>query len=176
MRKLLILVAVLVVIAAGYALWWSQPLLALRQLKIALVSRDEDRVATLVDFAALRVNVLKHTDHKIDVANQDEFLGGLRRSIEKDLAEGKIETLTTPEGLIHVVCDKKPDGSVDTSPQPRDKPCPVHGELRNPHYLESSRFIVGIHKQSGADLRLTLARGDDGWKLVDLADAAPATN
>jgi hypothetical protein len=173
-RKVLIVSALLAVMVAGAAFWWAQPLLALRNLKHALQSRDTNRVAALVDFDTLRANVIRHTDQKLDRANEDKFLGGVRSSIEKDLAAGKIESYATPEGFIHLVCDHSADGSVDMSPQPPGKPCVLDGKLQRAGYENSSHFQVVVRRSQGSGLRLMLARENDAWKVVNLADASPA--
>jgi len=173
LRKALVIIAVLAVIIAGAALWWSQPLLVLRNLKHALQARDANRVAELVDFDTLRANVIRNTDQKLDRANEDKFLGGVRSSIEKDLATGKIESYATPEGFIHLVCDHAADGSVDMSPQP-GKPCVLDGKLQRTGYKDSSHFEVIVRRPQGSGLSLTLARENGNWKVVNLADASPA--
>lgn len=130
-------------------------------------------MAVLVDFDTLRVNVVRHTDQKLDRVNEDKFLGGVRSSIEKDLAASKIESYATPEGFIHLVCDHAADGTVDMSPQPPGKPCVLDGKLQHAGYEDSSHFQVVVRRPQGSGLRLMLARENGNWKVVNLADAGP---
>lgn len=170
----LCLLAIGVAAAIGVSTW-VRPLFALQSLKGALEARDEQGVAANVDFSALKANVTEYADARIEQSNEGKVLGGVRSAISKPLAEHKIAGLATPEGLIHLACDTRPDGSVDDTPKPAGTPCAVDASLHSPHYLPNGHFEVKAKRPTQGDMGMILGRGHDGrWRLIGLTGSGPA--
>lgn len=177
-RTKILLAATAVLLTAGVAaaVHWARPLLALHELQTALEARDEAAVAQVVDFDALRSNVTDYVQYRIEKQNQDKFLGGLRSAVQGVVAEILIGALATPEGLIHLSCDTRPDGSVDTSPKPPGTPCKIEARVHNPQYLSSTRFKVMAERPDEGDMGMILDRQADGaWRLVGLTGSGPVS-
>lgn len=169
----LALMALGVALAIGLSIW-ARPLFALQDLKNGLEARNEQRVAAGVDFDALKANVNAYVDGRIAKGNDDKFLGGVRTVITQKLAEIKIEHLASPEGLIHLACDTKPDGSVDDAPKPAGTPCTIDASLHSPHYLADGSFEIQAKRPQQGDMGMILGRGDDGrWRLIGLTGSGP---
>jgi hypothetical protein len=168
MRKGLVIAVVVLLIAAGGALFYARPLLAVRELKAGLQARDPQAVAPRVDFLTLKANVRAAKKQKIEQANDGKVLEGLRNWVGGELVDDAIDKVGTPEGLIRLACDGKADG-LPTSP---GTPCSFKGHIEHYEYLSGDRFRIDVRKTDGKAMGLVMGQteGSRRWRLVDLLD------
>jgi hypothetical protein len=175
MRKALVIGVVVLLIAAGGALFYARPLWAVRDLKAALQARDPQAVAPRVDFPTLKANVRAAKKDKLAKANEGKILEGARNWIGGELVDDAIDKVGTPQGLIRLACDGKTDG-LPTDP---GTPCSFKGQIDHYEYLSGDRFRIDVRKADGKGMGLVMGKtaGSDRWRLVDLLDipAKPAT-
>lgn len=157
--------AVVLIAALAYS---STPLLALSKLKGALEARSPDTVEQYVDFPQLKANLKRAEHQKIDRSNRGSLLAPVKDAVSKTIADIKLNDLASPEGLIHLVCDAKSDGDIDSS-VPNSAPCTLHGHLAGFGYLSFNRFRATVQPDHGKAFKMILVR-DHGlhWQLIDL--------
>lgn len=156
-----LLAAIAALMLAGCGL---QPLRTLKQLRDALQARDEAQVAALVDFEQVRAASRARVEQRLDQANQGKLLGGLRAALADRVAEGVIERLTTPRGLIGWVCDQ----SLKPPPSP-PPPCRLQSDLTQRQSVGEDGYRADLTLADGKSVTLMLKRQSDGrWRVVDI--------
>ncbi len=159
------IVAVVLVVVVAYA---SSPLLSLSRLKTALEARNPGAVKQYVDFPRLKANVKRAEHQKIDRSEKGSFLAPVKEAVSKTIADIKLDDLASPQGLIHLVCDAKPDGDIDSS-VPDNAPCTLKGHLAGFGYQSLDRFHAAVQPDHGKAFNMFFVR-DHGlhWQLIDL--------
>jgi hypothetical protein len=154
-----VVVGLALIAAAAFVL---PPFAAAKRLRVALQSRDEAAVASLVDFKALHAHVLARVQQRVSDENRDRPLGGLREAFGNSLGERIVDRMTTPSGFIGVVCDH----SLDAKAAPA--PCSLNGKLGHVGFSSTSQFDVEVEQADGNTLQLRFSRYGLGWQLSDL--------
>ena len=106
-----ILVTTLIGVAAALALAWyfGSPYWTLKQMADAVAANDTDRLATYVDFAALKdsmKNEVKANAAKELMKGEQNGLGALGAAIGVAMADGMIDAFVTPEMLRAMLAGK----------------------------------------------------------------------
>jgi hypothetical protein len=163
-RKLAMLITVVTTLAM-VACSSIAPLKALKQLRDALLARNETAVAALVDFPQVKANAQARSEARLKAANADKPLGGLRAAFADRLADGVIDKVATPRGLIGMVCD----GSLKAPPSPPPE-CKLKGELADRKSISDTRYQATIETPDGKLVTLTVEeQADKLWRVVDIA-------
>lgn len=160
--------AILAIVLIALIGYFVSPLIKLSGLKSALEARNPQAVKLYVDFSRLKANV-KHAEHKkVNRSNKGSLLAPVKDKIVNTIADYKLDQLASPEGLIHLVCDAKPDGSVDSS-VPNSAPCTLKGHLSGFSFLAPNRFRAIVTPNHGKDFDMIFARyGGLHWQLINL--------
>ncbi len=177
MRKAWVIVVALLLIVVGgaaYAWHWYAPMLALREIRIAMSERDPVKLDPLVDWATLRASVEHDAKEKIHDKNDGKFLEFLRNWVGDEIAEDRVAIAATPRGLIRLTCDKKPDGDFDATAQ---QPCPIDSRVLDYgyHQNENGRFDAIVEDGDGKTMRFIMARNPAGrWQLIHMQNVSEA--
>jgi hypothetical protein len=157
-------VTLVLVLAAAACFAW--PLGEVSALKHSLMARDAEGVARRVDFAALKANVKLAAHRKIEEKDSGSVLAPVKDAIIEVIADGKVDRVATPEGMIHLVCDHSTDGD---GPSPESgKPCELHGHIQHFGFQSPRRFTVAVRADTGEHFTLVMVRRGWRWQLVDL--------
>jgi Protein of unknown function (DUF2939). len=169
MRKSILLSCLgllLVIVAALGTLFVVGPLLTLKALRHDLKTRDAQALDQVVDFSALRINVVSRTNHQIKSSDKHRTLGALRSDVTQFFADKKLREATTPAGLIGLVCDSDPQSSDALK---SGKPCPLPGARLHSFRLRSDAgVVVSVQRRSGGRLDLILRRRGLRWQIIDI--------
>lgn len=148
MKRWLIALAVLLVVASGGWLWGS-PYLTLLHLKRAADARDLAAISERIDFVAVRADLKTQLRARID-AREGSALDRLGAAVAERLADPVVDAAVTPEGMralfasAAVAKAARPGlGSVDPS------------EMRV-RRAALSRFTLGAANGAGPELAFTL--------------------
>src|SRR6476661_3616678 len=101
MRRLLIVLAALVALAAGW--WFGSPYWTLHQMQTAARQGDSARLSHFVDYPAVRENLKAQLRHEmltqVPAEEQGNGLAALGTAIASAMIDPLIDTLVTPDGL-----------------------------------------------------------------------------
>jgi len=159
-------------VLVAVAVWFAWPLSTVFELKQALESRNADRVARHVDFAALKANMQRAAHEKIENQESGSVVAPVKDAVIEVIADDKLDGVASPDGMIHLVCDQS---AGDEAQSAASKPCELHGKVLHIAFQSLSRFGVLVRPDKGKAFTLVMARRGRRWLLVDLVYAQAAT-
>lgn len=157
MRRGLLLLLALAIVAGAYA---ALPVFSLLKMRNAIEAGDAGSLPSVVRFEALRANLERRAQQKIDARAEGKPLGRLGARIAETVVGFKLDQMATPEGMIDMICDGKVRNAGGG--------CALSGELQGLSFEGPSRFAAQVLLAEGDSLRLYLQRQGLNWALVDL--------
>jgi hypothetical protein len=161
MRRLMIVLAALAALAAGW--WLGSPYWTLHQMKSAAEQGDTARLSTYIDYPAVRENLKGQVRRAIlkDASTNEEGKGlaALGSAIAGALIDPVIDTMVSPEGLQAAFAEREAQSTLRPGPHlpaAPDKPVVTHDGL------DTFKVRDRRHDQGS----LLFRRVGLGWKLV----------
>lgn len=169
MKKLLLGVVLLLVIAAGY--FAAAPYLSVRAIQKGLATNDSATLVRYIDFPSLRQNLKEQLNaaYLNESAGQTNFLSALMNGFKAKLVDSMVESLVTPEGLANLMVGKRSlsqGGEAPPAAQTEEKQ-KVFDDARFT-YDSLEQFSVWLPDTKGTEMRLILQRRGAIWKLVNI--------
>lgn len=172
MRKIVIVIAILVVAVGGW--WYASPLWTLRQMREAAQAGDAEKLSNYVDYPALREDLKAEMRRsmlaelsKQNQANGFEAMGSM---LALAIINPMIDAMVTPEGVEAMFNQAKRARAPTNRPQlPQAASDPIIERK------SVDRFVVRDKDPTKASM--TFSRHGLGWKLSGLdmpPDAARA--
>lgn len=159
MRRILLTLALLALIAAGG--WaWGSPYLTVRAMEKAAEARDTEALSARVDYAALRDSMkaqLRARFSPEDGSDADAALGAL---VATGLADSIVDAAITPEGIRAIFAAGVADAGRDRRPAPLD--------ARKMEVRRDSLDRFRLVRSGGEDGALLFALRGIEWKLVGI--------
>lgn len=174
MKKLLLGIVLLLVIAAGY--FAASPYLSVRAIQKGLATNDSAILVRYIDFPSLRQNLKEQLNaaYLNESAEQTNFMSALMNGFKAKLVDGMVESLVTPEGLANLMAGKRSlsqGGETSPAAQAEEKQ-KVFDDARFT-YDSLEQFSVWLPDNKGTEMRLILQRRGAIWKLVNITLPQP---
>lgn len=147
-----VITAVVVVALIGLTAAVASPLLGLQALRDALVARNSEALAALVEPDRLRGNIAARIHARYEQV-------AVRVPVEP-----VVERLLTPSGLIAAICDGGAltvQGTVPTS-------CDIEGSLSDVRFESINRFSAALSRSGQVAATIVMDRAGLRWRLVDI--------
>lgn len=174
MKKWIALIAVLVLLVAGYVA--AGPYLAINGIRQALAEQDTGKLERYVDFPALRVSLKAQMEDKlarrVGSGVQSNLFGAFALSLAGDVLGRGVDTMVTPLGIGALLqgrgmwkksIGETVDGDTYGKPVPAD---PLKQAVRR--YESPSRFTATIKNEDGDPVVFVFKRNGLRWKLSDI--------
>lgn len=204
MKKMLALGVLLSLGLLGYGA--AGPYLTIHQIKTAVRQQDAAALAEQVDFAALRANIKAQLNARalggrLDAAAGGESMAGLLQGLASKLLDGIVDSLITPDGVIHLIEEGAPrlprgkqapssadeaaapsaSGLPDATAPARSNTPPPPAAQQRPEPLGGARysfdsvsqFSARVTHRRGDETRFVLTRDGLRWKLSNIIFPAP---
>jgi hypothetical protein len=193
MKKIIGFIVLCALVIAGYAA--AGPFLTIYQIKSAIERQDEEKLARLVDFPALRASLKGQlaalAAKEAAAGSKDSPLASLAAGFSARLAEGLVDSLVTPAGITSLIgglrpetapgnrqgpgpspdAPKPPPGMDPGGARPPEEPTGPQPELfPNARYTYDglSRFSVWVKEDRCREIRFVLIRGGLSWRLEQI--------
>jgi hypothetical protein len=185
MKKIVIIAAFCAVVVAGYIA--AGPFITIHQIKSAIERQDQEQLARLVDFPALRANLKEQLAALVvkEAASgrKNDLFASLAAGFSARLAEGLVEAVVTPAGVASLIGGLMPEAAPSPNlpkPSPGSDPG-VSGPPKEPagQKLDPfpnarytcdglSRFSVWVKEDRGREIRFVLVRDGLAWRLKQI--------
>lgn len=173
MKKLLLGVVLLLVMAAGY--FAAAPYISVLAIQKGLEENDSATLVRYIDFPSLRQNLKEQLNATYlgESDGQANFLSALMNGFKAKLVDSMVESLITPEGLANLMAGKRSFSQAGEAP-------PVASSAEKPEekkkvfddarftYDSLEQFSVWLPDSKGTPMRLILQRRGAIWKLVNI--------
>jgi hypothetical protein len=172
MKKLVLSLAVLLVLAAGF--FAVSPYISVLAIQKGVANDDSATLIRYIDFPVLRQNVkeqLRASSKKENEAGQNNFVSALMNGFRASVIDSMVETLVTPENLASVMSGKR-SFSLGGEKPPAEQAQPenekkIFSDARFT-YDSFEQFSVWVPDQKGVETQLVLQRRGLVWKLVNI--------
>jgi Protein of unknown function (DUF2939). len=173
MKKLLLGIVLVLVIAAGY--FAAAPYLSVRAIQKGLAENDSATLVRYIDFPSLRRNLKEQLNatYLRESEGQTNFLSALMNGFKAKLVDNMVESLITPEGLANLMAGKRSLSQAGETP-PTAPPAEKLAEKKKVFddarfsYDSLEQFSVWLPNSKGTEMRLILQRRGAIWKLVNI--------
>ncbi|MCR6651224.1 MAG: DUF2939 domain-containing protein [Cellvibrionaceae bacterium] len=184
MKKLLLGLVVLLVLAAGF--FAVSPYISVMAIQRGIADSDSATLVRYIDFPVLRQNVkdqLNAANRQENESSQTNFLSALMSGFKAKLVDSFVESLVTPEGLANLMSGKRSlsqAGETSTPTKPEEK---QEGKEKKEKVFDDARFTydsldqfsVWLPTNKGEEMQLVLQRRGLVWKLVNIILPPKAT-
>ena len=173
MRRKALLIGAVALAAVG--LFYATPYLAVQQMRAAAEARDAARLASYVDFPALRASLKSGVQARLAGSERNERgdptpASAMGAAVAGALLGPLVDVLITPEALGRILQGQQPASAVvrigegeAAEAEPR-----LHTEMG---YESPSRFVFSVRKQGDDEEPVDLVLRREGllqWKLAEL--------
>jgi hypothetical protein len=169
MKKLLLGVVLLLVMAAGY--FAAAPYISVLAIQKGLEENDSATLVRYIDFPSLRQNLKEQLNATYlgESDGQANFLSALMNGFKAKLVDSMVESLITPEGLANLMAGKRSFSQTGETP-PAEKPEEKEKVFDGARFTYDSleQFSVWLPDSKGTPMRLILQRRGAIWKLVNI--------
>jgi len=155
MKRRLVPLLLVAVLAIGLVYFWLSPLLALRGLQQAIQAKNPSAMERYVDFTRVRESLKSELNRKLmeGVQKDTSGFGALGLLFVAPLVDRMVDVYVTPEGLASI--------GTGQSPEQADVKGVVNWQLRRRGFSE-----VFIHAKDSPNQGLVMERQGLGWKVV----------
>lgn len=129
-----------------------QPYAAMKKIEAAFASKDQNKLAEMVDFPELKKNLLADANNAV-LKDSKQKISSEESAIFNGFADAMLTTILTPEGLIKVLAGEK--GAEQDSQS-------------SYAYEGLSRFSATLHPAKGGPLTFVLEREGLAWRLTNI--------
>ncbi|QPF76177.1 DUF2939 domain-containing protein [Roseateles sp. DAIF2] len=166
-----LLIALVALAAAGL---YATPYLTVQQMRAAAKERDGERLASYVDFPAVRASLKTEVQAKLAGLDRNERgdptpAAAMGAAVAGALLGPMVDALITPEALGRILQGQQP---VSAMTRVGERPAEAPERLETAMGYESpSRFVFSVRRQGAGEEPVDLVLRREGllqWKLAEL--------
>jgi hypothetical protein len=171
-KKKLINTSIILPVAIAVILFYFSPYIAVYRMKKAADSEDPFTMSEYVNFPAVKESLREYYRYKraqkISKTRDDKnSYSSLKSSFEAAVVNSMIDAVVTPENIIILMKDEKPDID-ESSPKSSDSSKSTEMSM---YYESFNRFVINIRKKDSPQRSVDLVYDRERiifWKLTAL--------
>lgn len=166
MKKNTVIAAVVVLIALGAAWYWGSPRWTLHEMKAAAEAGDTDKLASYIDFPAVRTSLKEEMKAQAAVQMmkpENKGFAAIGAAFAMNMVDGMVDGLVTPTTMRKVFLANKQRGGSEGITK-----IDATGDDLVIERIGFERFILHPARSNVADAGLVFVRHGLGWQLSAL--------